>query len=405
MNNAVKGIVEDDNGQLWIATDNGLSRMDPHTGKFTNFGHADGLPSTQFYWNAATKSADGHLLLGTTDGLVEIVGYNPEANYDGQLRFTRLYVANQEVTDVGSHLDRDISSATLIRLHESDKSFAVAFSALNYSGGQPAAYSYRLVGFDNHWTQLPAGQHEVRYTNLPAGNYTLQVRHSPLVEGEMKSNELSIDIHVSPYFWKSSWFMFLVALLVVLLAAYAYNRRVETLRRREAERLMEPITQVLRESDAPQQLQARIASILSNHRRYRESSAKSVEADTQEQLKNTIPFMEQVMTIVEQNYMNSDFGVSQFCNLMGMSRSLLAKRLNEETGQNTIQFIRNYRLDIARQLLLRAHQRNIAEIAFSVGFNDPKYFTRCFTKQYGVSPKYFDENYGNKQNTRVEEDV
>ena len=85
--------------------------------------------------------------------------------------------------------------------------------------------------------------------------------------------------------------------------------------------------------------------------------------------------------------MNSEFDVAQFCEQMGMSRSLLSKRLNEETGQSTAQFIRNYRLDIARQLLKDGStNRNIAEIAFSVGFNDPKYFTRCFSKLYGVSP-------------------
>jgi AraC-like DNA-binding protein len=102
--------------------------------------------------------------------------------------------------------------------------------------------------------------------------------------------------------------------------------------------------------------------------------------------KSQKPFMDRVMTIMEKNYMNSEFGVTEFCEQMGMSRSLLSKKLNEETGQSTTQFIRNYRLDIAKQILKRGDQRNIAEIAFSVGFNDPKYFTRCFTKLYGTSP-------------------
>ena len=69
-----------------------------------------------------------------------------------------------------------------------------------------------------------------------------------------------------------------------------------------------------------------------------------------------------------------------------MSRPLLSKRLNEKAGLPTTQFIRNYRLNIAMQLLKESGGRNITEIAFSVGFNDPKYFTRCFTKLYGISP-------------------
>jgi AraC-like DNA-binding protein len=48
---------------------------------------------------------------------------------------------------------------------------------------------------------------------------------------------------------------------------------------------------------------------------------------------------------------------------------------------------------MARKLLERnTANRNIAEIAFSVGFNDPKYFTRCFTKEFGVSPSAFGKN-------------
>ena len=100
--------------------------------------------------------------------------------------------------------------------------------------------------------------------------------------------------------------------------------------------------------------------------------------------------MQKVTETMEQNYMNSEFGVQEMCDIMGMSRSLLSKRLNEEAGQPATQFIRNYRLDIARRLLSKKDSsRNIAEIAFSVGFNDPKYFTRCFTKQFGVSPSNY----------------
>lgn len=59
------------------------------------------------------------------------------------------------------------------------------------------------------------------------------------------------------------------------------------------------------------------------------------------------------------------------------------------TGQSAGQFIRNYRLNLARELLLKNkvnRTMNISEIAYEVGFNDPKYFTRCFTKHFNVTP-------------------
>ena len=64
-NNAVKGIVEGQDGMLWITTVNGLSHFNPKTGVFTNFHEEDGLISSQFYWNSAVKDANGTLYLGT----------------------------------------------------------------------------------------------------------------------------------------------------------------------------------------------------------------------------------------------------------------------------------------------------------------------------------------------------
>ena len=102
--------------------------------------------------------------------------------------------------------------------------------------------------------------------------------------------------------------------------------------------------------------------------------------------------MERATEVLEHNYMNSEFGINEFALALGMSRSLVSKRLNAETGQSTSQFIRNYRLSVARKLLLENFaKRNITEIAYKVGFDDPKYFTRCFTRKYGSSPSSYAE--------------
>ena len=163
------------------------------------------------------------------------------------------------------------------------------------------------------------------------------------------------------------------------------------MKRIEAEQLLNPIRKVLEESDDPRQLQGRIQNILDNQQRYRQSVSKSVEADKEEVLRNNRPLMERVMVLMEQNYMNSEFGVQEFCEALGMSRSIASKHLNAEAGMPVGQFIRNYRLNMAKELLSeKTGNRNITEIAYKVGFNDPKYFTLCFTKMFGVNPS----NYG-----------
>ena len=102
---------------------------------------------------------------------------------------------------------------------------------------------------------------------------------------------------------------------------------------------------------------------------------------------NNKPFIDDVIAILEKNYMNSEFGVGELADEIGMSRAVLSRKLCANTGLPTSQFIRNYRLGIAKDILIKnPGNRNITEIAYKVGFNDPKYFTRCFTRQYGSSP-------------------
>ena len=391
-NNVVKGIAEGQNGMLWISTMHGLSHFNPKTGVFTNFHEEDGLLSSQFYWNAAIRSTDGTLYFGSDKGLTAIYAESKGDLYKGQLHFTQLTVNNQVAVAGGPYIKQNIATAKRINLKESDRSFTIEFSALHYGNETNGIYYYRMKGFEEDWTPLPSGEHSVRYTSLPYGDYTFEVTYASALDNAQGAT-ISIDVHVKPYFWKSWWFRLLVAIAFVAAVSYLLRqmqrrrqRQLELAKQQEAERLMRPIEKVLRESEDPQQLQQRIQSILNDQKRYSESSKKSVEADAEERMKNTKPFMERVMSIMEQNYMNSEFDVTEFCQQIGMSRSLLSRKLNEHTGQSTSQFIRNYRLDIARQILKRGDQRNIAEIAFSVGFNDPKYFTRCFSKLYGVSP-------------------
>ena len=392
VNNAVKGIVEDQNGKLWITTQNGLSVYDPHLRAFTNYTQTDGLASSQFYWNSAIIAQSGMIYLGSEAGLIEVTSENPEATYQGHLVFTHLMVDNQDISAGSDYLDDDISIAKTITLSEGNRSFSIDFSALNYGYETQGIFSYRMKGFDGEWTLLKPGQHSVRYSVLPVGNYTFEVKYESAL-ATVETETISIDIVVEPYFWNSWWFHLLLALLFIGLIVYIYNRWVAVLKRREAEQLLSPIRKVLEESKDPKQLQKRISNILDNQQRYQKSVTKSVEADKEEVMKKTRPFMEQVMEIMEKHYMDSDFGVQEFCDALGMSRSVASKHLNAEAGLPVGQFIRNYRLNMAKELLSsKTGNRNITEIAYAVGFNDPKYFTRCFTKMFGTSPSAYEDN-------------
>ncbi|MBR1547648.1 MAG: helix-turn-helix domain-containing protein [Prevotella sp.] len=390
--NAVKGIAEDEQGRLWITTSNGLSIFDPRARTFINYREREGLPSQHFYFNSAVRGSNGSIFLGSVGGLAEVRGEYSGNDNPAHLAFTRLTVDNQEITAANSSvIDADIAQAHRIRLHESNKSVEIDFSALTFADEIQGHYSYRMRGFDDEWITLKPAEHSVRYTGMQPGSYVFEVRYMT-GDDDANASTISISVDVAPYFWKSWWFRCLLALIMMAAAVWLYRTRMAAWKKQEAEKLLAPIRKVLDESDAPELLQARIQNILDGQAHLKNSFHRTLEKDKQNQKAKQKTLMEQATEIMEQNYMNSDFGIAEFADAIGMGRSLLAKKMHAETGVSTGQFIRNYRLSVAKKMILEnPANRNITEIAYQVGFNDPKYFTRCFTRQYGNSPSTYME--------------
>lgn len=140
-------------------------------------------------------------------------------------------------------------------------------------------------------------------------------------------------------------------------------------------------------------LLTRIENLLRNRKRLQEkfayhmiSEELHIKPGTQDQA-----FMDKLLDLLKKNYSNAEYGVDEFSVDMGISRSLLYKKTQELTGTAIGELLRNYRLNIAKEILISktGHTLNISEIAYQVGFNDPKYFTRCFTKHFNVPPSKF----------------
>jgi AraC-like DNA-binding protein len=99
-------------------------------------------------------------------------------------------------------------------------------------------------------------------------------------------------------------------------------------------------------------------------------------------------FLKQAIQIVFKNLSDTDFGSNDLVQEMGLSRSLLYMKLKEVTGKSVGEFIQSIRIKEAARLL-KANQLTISEIAYQTGFNDPAYFSRCFKKNFGISPKEY----------------
>ena len=106
-------------------------------------------------------------------------------------------------------------------------------------------------------------------------------------------------------------------------------------------------------------------------------------------------FSSKLLETIQKKYKDPDLDVSQLADAMGMSRSLLNEKIQGALGQSTAQFIRTYRLNVAKEMICNGTNKdmNISEIAYEVGFNDPKYFTRCFTKEFNATPSDLQKEY------------
>ena len=224
-NNSVRGIIEDQHGNIWISTLYGLSCFDPKGKIFHNFTQQDGLANAYFYWNAAHKGRNGHLYFGSINGLSVVSPISPSTqHHDAPIVFTSCR------TPQGEH---PFENEHRISLHERDRFVFIEFTALDYNATPQATYAYRLKGIDNQWTPTPSENRTISFANLPAGNYTLEVRYAP--DGIHFDNHTAgqLELCVQPYFYKTIWFKALAGCCILMAIYLLYKWRIHTLKQQK----------------------------------------------------------------------------------------------------------------------------------------------------------------------------
>jgi len=136
-----------------------------------------------------------------------------------------------------------------------------------------------------------------------------------------------------------------------------------------------------------QEMKSRVANLLEVRRRLREKFSKRVIFEPGEL---DIPsadeaFLRRVHETINSHLGDENFDVDELAREVSLSYSQLQRKIRALTGQPPTHYIRKMRLHHGREMLLR-NAGTVSEIAYSVGFNSPAYFTRCFHSQYGIPP-------------------
>lgn len=102
-------------------------------------------------------------------------------------------------------------------------------------------------------------------------------------------------------------------------------------------------------------------------------------------------FLQKAIVTLETKMSDGNISFDDFACEMNVSKASLYRKIKSIAGLSPSKFIRSVRISQSAQLLVK--HRNITDVAFAVGYNDSKYFSRCFKQEFGVSPKEYQETH------------
>jgi YesN/AraC family two-component response regulator len=143
-------------------------------------------------------------------------------------------------------------------------------------------------------------------------------------------------------------------------------------------------------------LKLRITNIIENRKRIRREFKASTVEESRQKAKMPSPtadelFLKKAIDCVYNHLDDSDFDRDAFASDMSTSASTLYNKLRSITGMNVSAFIRNIRMKEAKRLAQTQPDLRVSDLAYKVGFKDPKYFSTCFKKEFGLQPSEFIE--------------
>lgn len=214
-NEMINGIIEDQFGNVWVTTANGLcrfSRLDEQNFRLAVFDEQNKLGDCSFNWMATTHLAGGKLLFGSQNGFYVVDPSNIQnLKYSGHPVFTSLFVNEQEVLP-GKELngrvllEKALSSTRRVVLRYDENFITVYFSGLNFDMPRHTYYKYRLKGVNADWVESSSqdGIGKVSYTNLAPGEYELEV-FSAGFDKQWSQQSIRLLIVIQPPFWATWW--------------------------------------------------------------------------------------------------------------------------------------------------------------------------------------------------------
>lgn len=208
----IRVLGETPSGNLLIGTGHGLSMLDKKEGKVVNFNSRTGFPLTLVNRKSLHVSRNQNIYMGGATGMIAIressLHYPPKI-YD--LELAHLYVNNKEIAtgDPSGILNKSFAYTDRIKLKHSQNVFSIGFSTDNYLHIAGGEVEYRLVGYNDEWSENRSGN-DITYTNISPDNYIFEIRLKNFPDVIR-----SLKITITPPFY-ATWWAYTIYVCVIL---------------------------------------------------------------------------------------------------------------------------------------------------------------------------------------------
>lgn len=399
-------------GKVWVVADNICSVLDQGNNSFRFFIPMEN-PNNIYY-----SKLNHEVVMGGNDGFISIrADLSMPKDDKAQLLLAGIVVNGRQTQD--ALLDENIEGTpgvspvglkTLVLKHD-ENNFTLQLSDLPFADHPTAVYAYRLEGSDHEWHYLDKGDLDITYNGLSYGDYHLTV-HVVDGEGNIGDEVYQLEISVLPPWYLTIWCKLFYLTLLIVGIAWVINAHFVRKQLKEAKKQKE---EILEQVQARMQFYANLADDLKNaaaHRSFEEVNHLVVSnldvnaSDSESESAMIVNFngqqttpeveideldkklLDEIKETIEENMVDSDFNVSVLQEKMGMGNKQLYRKLKAITGQTPVEYIRDMRMQKAAKLL-KAGKFSVSEVMYTVGFSNSSYFSKCFSKAFGMTPTEF----------------
>ncbi len=414
-------LTEDRKGNIWVTREAAINCYNPATGAILQYGANDLNTKTEFTEALPAQDAAGQIYMATIGGYIAFQpGEIRKDQSKPRIIFTRVQYQ-------GDATPKPLLRSKEITIESHQRSLTIHFAAIDYADKHLVQYAYRMHP-DEEWTVIGSTP-RITFSNLSPGRYTLQVK-STNSDGVWTDNANAIVLDVTPMLWERMGVKILALLLIIAGAVWSiqtYKKHRQTAQERE--RHLQNILRQYREANA--QLAALTAASSTQHP---DNPTPQTTDTPPSQLANTpthpapsspvVPdgsghpqpldslppqptnyrleepevrneddeMMQTLMAFIEQHIGDENLKIEDMADAVNMSRTTFYERLKSLVGTSPSDFLRHLRMQRAQDLMALS-TLNVSQVAYSVGFTDPKYFTRCFRKAVGMSPTEYREQH------------